>query len=284
MSLPTPPAVITTTMILPPSLFPSLYLRDWPDIYIHTDHDTLSQIDATKLRRIALLGAAAGYVYANVDAEQLPALLPAVAAQSLGRLAQSFKDAQNLVNDPQLDPNAAWYESRNLLAQAGRRELSVIHSLVDFTAASASADTDEATAVGAQLATYNRWIDSAAKRRGAKGATPVSPWASEPEARRVPVRIGEFGPLTYQNDNVLLARLGKDRYSKIKLLDADATQLLKVTDQSELYAYEIANFVDSKRSAGEIRDAVAAEYGPLPVSLVVDYLNACVEAKVLQWK
>jgi aminopeptidase YwaD len=24
---------------------PSLYLRDWPDIYIHTDHDTLSQID-----------------------------------------------------------------------------------------------------------------------------------------------------------------------------------------------------------------------------------------------
>ena len=263
---------------------PSLYLRDWPDIYIHTDHDTLSQIDATKLRRIALLGAAAGYVYANVDAEQLPALLPAVAAQSLGRLAQSFKDAQNLVNDPQLDPNAAWYESRNLLAQAGRRELSVIHSLVDFTAASASADTDEATAVGAQLATYNRWIDSAAKRRGAKGATPVSPWASEPEARRVPVRIGEFGPLTYQNDNVLLARLGKDRYSKIKLLDADATQLLKVTDQSELYAYEIANFVDSKRSAGEIRDAVAAEYGPLPVSLVVDYLNACVEAKVLQWK
>ena len=44
---------------------PSLYLRDWPDIYIHTDHDTLQQIDATKLRRVALLGAAAGYVYAS---------------------------------------------------------------------------------------------------------------------------------------------------------------------------------------------------------------------------
>jgi len=27
------------------------------DIYIHTDHDTLQQIDATKLRRVALLGA-----------------------------------------------------------------------------------------------------------------------------------------------------------------------------------------------------------------------------------
>ncbi|MGC2246458.1 MAG: M28 family peptidase, partial [Terriglobales bacterium] len=36
---------------------PSLYLRDWPDIYIHTDHDSLDEIDATKLRRVALLGA-----------------------------------------------------------------------------------------------------------------------------------------------------------------------------------------------------------------------------------
>ena len=49
---------------------PSLYLRDWPDIYIHTDHDTLAQIDPTKLRRVALLGAASGYVYASLDAER----------------------------------------------------------------------------------------------------------------------------------------------------------------------------------------------------------------------
>src|SRR5580700_7664305 len=66
---------------------PSLYLRDWPDIYIHTDHDTLDQIDATKLRRVALLGAASGYVYASVAAQQLPTLLPFLTAQSEVRLA-----------------------------------------------------------------------------------------------------------------------------------------------------------------------------------------------------
>ena len=55
---------------------PSLYLRDWPDTYIHTDHDSLEQMDATKLRRVAALGAAAGYVYASLDAQQLPLLLP----------------------------------------------------------------------------------------------------------------------------------------------------------------------------------------------------------------
>ena len=100
----------------------------------------------------------------------------------------------------------------------------------------------------------------------------------------VPIRVGEFGPLTYQNDNVLLARLGKERYAKIKLINSEATQLLNVRDQSELYAYEIVNFVNGKRTVGEIRNAVSAEYGPLQVNLVADYLDACAEAGVIQWK
>jgi hypothetical protein len=120
--------------------------------------------------------------------------------------------------------------------------------------------------------------------RGATGSAPSAPWAGDPDAKRIPVRIGEFGPLDYQNDNVLLARLGKERYGKIKLVSNGATRLLNVLDQSELYAYEIVNFVNGQRTVGEIRDAVSAEYAPLPVNLVADYLNACAEAGVIRWK
>lgn len=263
---------------------PSLYLRDWPDIYIHTDHDSLQQIDATKLRRVTLLGAASGYVYASVEAQRLPKLLPFLTAQCEARLAQVVATAQNLADDPQLDAGVAWYEARNLVNQTLGRESAVLHSLVEFTGGSADADADGVKALAAQAAVFDGWIDAQAKRRGTKGMVPSSPWAADSDARRVPVRKGEFGPLTYQNDNVLLARLGKERYSKIKLLNSDATPLLNVRDQSELYAYEIVNFVNGKRTVGEIRDAVSAEYGPLPVSLVADYLNACVEADVIQWK
>src|SRR6202040_1703010 len=87
---------------------PSLYLCDWPDIYIHTDHDTLQQIDATKLRRVALLGAAAGYVYATLDADRSRTLVPFYTAQSEMRLAQIFQRARALVEDPSLDPGPAW--------------------------------------------------------------------------------------------------------------------------------------------------------------------------------
>jgi aminopeptidase YwaD len=263
---------------------PSLYLRDWPDIYIHTDHDTLDQIDATKLRRVALLGAAAGYVYASVTAQQLPMLLPFLASQSEARLAQVFGAAQQLVDDPKLEASVAWYEARNLVDQSLLRERGTLHSVVEFTGGAADTDAEAGKAVSDQAVNFQSWIDSRAKLRGATGSAPSAAWAGDSDAKRIPVRIGEFGPLTYQNDNVLLARLGKERYGKIKLINAEHTQLLSVQDQSELYAYEIVNFVNGQHTVGEIRDAVSAEYGPLPVNLVADYLNACAEAGVIRWK
>jgi len=263
---------------------PSLYLRDWPDIYIHTDHDTLDQIDATKLRRVALLGAASGYVYASITAQQLQTLMPFLTAQAESRLARSFASAQQIVDDPQIEASVAWYESRNRLNQSLQRERAVLQSVVDFTGGPPDAVAEGTKALADQSTRFQTWLDARAKLRGAKGTTPTAPWAADNDAKRVPVRVGEFGPLTYQNDNVLLARLGKERYGKIKLINSEATPLLNEHDQGELYAYEIVNFVNGKRTVGEIRDTVSAEYGPLPVSLVTDYLNACFEAGVIQWK
>jgi aminopeptidase YwaD len=262
---------------------PSLYLRDWPDIYIHTDHDSLDQIDATKLRRVALLGAASGYVYASVTAQELPRLLPFLAAQAQARLAQVFGAAQQLVDNPQLEAGVAWYEAHNLVDQTLLRERAALHTLVDFTGGHSDADAEEAKALADQAALFQRWLAGQSKLRAVQGP-PGAPWAGDRDAMRVPVRVGEFGPLTYQNDNVLLARLGKERYGKIRIINSEATQLLNVRDQSELYAYEIVNFVNGKRTVGEIRDAVSAEYGPLPVNLVADYLDACAEAGVIHWK
>jgi hypothetical protein len=187
------------------------------------------------------------------------------------------------VDDPQLEAGAAWYEARNLVNQTLQRESATLQSVVEFTGGPAKADADGANALAEQAAGVQRWLDAQAKLRGAKGP-PSAPWAGDRDAKRVPIRIGDFGPLIYQNDNVLLARLGKERYGKIKLINTEATQLLNVRDQSELYAYEIVNFVNGQRSVGEIRDAVSAEYGPLHVNLVADYIEACAEAGVIQWK
>ena len=261
---------------------PSLYLRDWPDIYIHTDHDSLTQIDPTKLRRVALLGAASGYVYASVDAKLAPDILSYLGSQSQARFGQDSARAQNMSRNGNSSPEIAWYEAQNLINQSLARETAMLHAFALFANASADADSTYVAALDQQAKNYQAWIASSARTRGAKAA--ANPSANIADAHRIPVRVGEFGPLTYQNDNVLLARLGNDRYSKIKLVNTEATPLVSVLNQSDLYAYEIVNFVNGKRSVGEIRDAVSAEYGPISLEIVADYLEACVEAKIMQWK
>ena len=47
------------------------------------------------------------------------------------------------------------------------------------------------------------------------------------------------------------------------------------------YAYEALNLVDGRRSTLEIRDALAATYGPVPLELVEEYLEALLAAKLL---
>src|SRR5580700_9130459 len=260
---------------------PSLYLRDWPDIYIHTDHDTLEQIDATKLRRVALLGAASGYTYATVRADEASSLLPFFAARAQRRLAEGFDRAQALMQDSQLPANEAWYEAHNVITQMLRREQAELRSFCFY----AQSDSEKAAGfekdLDAQAAKFDEWLEQSAEKRGVHDFQPVPPWQGEPYASRVPVRTAEFGPLTYQNDDVLLDRLGSERVAKIKLLGGGTSRLLRVQDQGALYAYEILNFVNGKRAVGGIRDAVAAEFGPIPLDVVADYLKACEEAKII---
>jgi hypothetical protein len=48
-----------------------------------------------------------------------------------------------------------------------------------------------------------------------------------------------------------------------------------------LYAYAFGNFVDGKRFVGDIRNAVAADYGPIPIDVAVDSIKAREEATIV---
>jgi aminopeptidase YwaD len=265
---------------------PSLYLRDWPDIYIHTDHDSLEQIDPTKLRRVALLGAASGYTLAALDGANDTRLLGFFAARSLARLARGFERAQELVQNEEMEAGDAWYEAQNLLTQQLRRETAALQSFAAFAHADPRDTALAVRSLQSQSATLNEWAKALAAKRGVGGPGKHPTWTSQADAARVPRRLAaphteDFGPLAYQNDDVLVDRLGAERVSKIGLFAADSSRLIKTQNSGTLYAYEIFNFIDGKKTVGEIRDAVAAELGPIPLSAVSDFLNACEEAKLV---
>ena len=262
---------------------PSLYLRDWPDVYIHTDHDSLDKIDATKLRRVALLGAASGYTYASLQPAQVPAMLPFFASRSLQRLAKAFERAQDLLRSDSAAVPDAGFEAHNLMAHALQRETAALRSVATFAGGDPNTTAAAIESLNTQAATFEKWLDAQAAQHGIKNSRLAPAWHTIASAMRIPHRIADFGPLNYQNDDVLNARLGPERVSKITLLSGDANRLLNTQGQGAIYAYEIVNFINGQRSVGEIRDAVSAEFGPLPLEAVVDYLQACEEAKIIKF-
>ena len=53
-------------------------------------------------------------------------------------------------------------------------------------------------------------------------------------------------------------------------------------ERREEYAYEVLNFANGKRNAQGIRDAVSAEYGPVPLEMAVEYLRALEKIGVVE--
>lgn len=161
---------------------PAIYLNDWPDRYIHTNLDTADNIDATKLQRVAFIGAASGYVLAR---DGVPASAPTGAAPG-------------------------------------------------------------PTGEGDGLLVF----------------------------RRV---TGLGGPLTvfgydYFEDHAREAGLARP-----KLLDFEGARAA-----GDYYAFEARNFADGRRNAQQIANELSAEFGAVPVAMVVEYLKALEAIKVLE--
>ena len=90
---------------------PSIYFNDWPDRYIHTNFDTAANIDPTKLKRVAFIGAASGFFLANQSLNDLPAIRRAVELGRLLRAAQAMGRGQdaNALDEYEASVNAALY-------------------------------------------------------------------------------------------------------------------------------------------------------------------------------
>ena len=95
---------------------PSIYLRDHPDIYIHTTGDIADNIEPTKIKRSAFIAAASGYYLATMP-DRGAALLRLSYANAHERLAEDGRRAVAMAHESGGRADAA-----NIVAQAVLRE------------------------------------------------------------------------------------------------------------------------------------------------------------------
>jgi aminopeptidase YwaD len=233
---------------------PAIYLNDWPDRYIHTNFDTAANIDPTKLKRAAFIGAASGYFLAGEFLNQSVDLKTIVKKGELVRSTVKVTRAMN-VSKPQRDD--AEYEYC-----AYERE---VERQLDMLNKGKQEPADES-------------IDK--ERKCWTSYPPFGPY--EPITAEIVSfhfkRKGQpFGPL---------AVFGYDYFADhAKAMGLGIPKLLSYEGMwgtGEEYAYEVLNFSDGKHSQLGIWNAVSAEYGPVPLEMVVEYLKALEKIGVVE--
>src|SRR6266851_2373928 len=234
---------------------PAIYLNDWPDRYIHTNFDTAANIDATKLKRAAFIGAASGYFLAN----RSPAI--AVDLWNLTTREVGRRHAAQDRRDEQLATNEGLAASASFCIQANK--------LFDQVRAM----------VAEELAPMHRRFEPEIPKCWT-GYPPLLPLALKMLDTTDPLRA-EAIRTTFRRSNDPkgpLVVFGFDYFAEHAKAAGIATPKLLsykgLWGSGEEYAYEVLNFADGKRNAQEIRDAVSAEYGPVPLEMVVEYLKA----------
>jgi aminopeptidase YwaD len=224
---------------------PAIYLNDWPDRYIHTNFDTAANIDTTKLKRAAFIGAASGYFLAREIAYDIKEVRNAQAIAGSLRHAEAQSRADQTSEE----------EAEKLFRVEGKYNRRAEDSYVDFVHG----------AVAVQVEKGN----DAPRFLPMQKNLPPEPIASGDGLLKFKRSAQPKGPL---------AVFGYDYFADHAKTAGVATPKLfgyeGLWGGGEEYAYEVLNFADGKRNAQEIRDAVSAEYGPVPLEMVVEYLRA----------
>jgi hypothetical protein len=233
---------------------PGLYLHDWPDRYIHTNFDTAANIDPTKLKRAAFIGAVSGWYLANLSEDDVPAVLELLRRNALGRGGELLGRRAAL---PALDAAA----STEVHFNVERRK---VESIAAF------ANVSEV-----QRNSALRFLDELQKLF-------VMP---------VPAIFVPRDETVYERNPAIEGPMHAFGYSYIEdKLGTEALQALGLPKHStpfgngRMFTYEALNLVDGERTVSDIRDWLVAELGDVLLEDVGEYLAALESIDVVRKK
>lgn len=256
---------------------PSVMLNIWPDMWYHTSGDTPDKSDSTQLKRAAFLGAAAAVFLANAGSAEAEKMLGETMALGERRLAAEERWAAAMIIGAKPEKlHEAYKEALNVINQSIKREGETLASIGYFIRG------DEALKAHAAAAHKNLeslkpgligQLDEAYRFACLKAKVkPRKPMLSKDEVRLagvVPVRTPKMKGFFSSSDF----------YEKAKDIKGGVP-----TFTSSMAEGEVRNFIDGKRSILDIRNAVSAEFEPVPLESVERLINALKTTGFVEFK
>jgi hypothetical protein len=249
---------------------PGITFTNWPDNYIHTSDDDLWNIDRTQLQRNAFAVASMGYISALASDGNAPELATIALNAGMGHLAVDAAVANTLLLKADAGSLGAAYRlARNQIHQGILRERRAVESVSDVARAEASSALVHS--FSETLASYESALAAALDRC----VTAI--------AGRVPA------PVLTEKETAMKSRIMRLAGGPAEFLSR-REKVENVDGLHDLMGFEVLNFVDGKRSALEIYEAVQAEalhggetyYGTVSPEKVDTYLTNLEKAGLIR--
>jgi aminopeptidase YwaD len=231
---------------------PGLYLHDWPDRYIHTNYDLAANIDPTKLKRAAFIGAVSAWYLANFSSENVPDVMSLLKRNALQRSATLAERRMTL---PAIEAAAVTRTHFDL-------ERRKVHSIESF---GELAESDHQSAVD--------FLD----KLQALMVTPEPSIFIERDTSVYKRNPEIQGPMHAFGYSYLEEKLGREELAALAL-PRHSTRY----GGGGMFAYEALNLVDGKRTVSDIRDWLVAELGEVSLQDVAEYLQALESIDVIR--
>ncbi len=243
---------------------PAVMFIVWPDFWYHTSGDTPDKSDPTQLKRVVVLSAASAVFLSNAGPAEAPLVIAEVTARGQDRLAKELKRAESLLLQATKENlTEQRKEAVNILEQAWLREKEALASIRFLVKGEKTAEEMlnlRIKALEGIKSTYAGILEDIYRRRAQElKVTPVKLSLSPEElrlSRVIPVRTekmrGYFNAMEF-----------RERMRQIK--DLPAYNLGRAE-------YEARNFIDGQKSVLDIRNALAAEFGPVDLKQVENFI------------
>lgn len=223
---------------------PAIYLHDWPDRYIHTNYDTPAMIDPTKLKRSSFIGAASAFFIANFGNDNIDDTIDLLRRQVLKRSNELLSYCELLSIE----------EQENAKHHFWNYEKAAFNSIKSFASLSRSHDIK-----------YSNFITGLTNSIGSgKSISIINDKANMVYSRNMNVK----GPLSVFGYDYFFDHFDKSKPTP-KMYSFDGLR-----GSGGEYTYETLNLVNGKRTALDIRNQLSAEFGPIPLEIVIEYLEA----------
>jgi len=243
---------------------PAVLLICWPDTWYHTNGDTPDKSDPTQLKRVVSISAASSVFLLNAGPVETQKMIAETSGRALSRLGTEKLKAEKMIMESAANGvHDAFKEALNVVNQACDKEKETLSTIRFFIKGNAALESQLRTRIkGVEdlRIPFVREVEETYNFRCLReNVKPQKPSPSKDE-----IRLSKLVPVRAEKMRGYFD--AREFYQKVReIKDIPSYQLGREE-------YEVRNFIDGKRSILDIRNAVSAEYGPVTLQNVENYL------------